>query len=499
MHTKVFDKLQHQRASHGRGTSTRAEHSPIHLVREEIPAGAEGFDAELIRRYDVFGPRYTSYPTAGQFSRAVDAADYRGAIEDSNGDPVPCALSLYIHLPFCASACYYCACNRVITHRPDIVAAYLERLHREIALQGSCFDRDRPVRQLHLGGGTPTHLTDEQLAELYAALRRAFRFASDEPAEFSIEVDPRTADAARLARLAALGFNRISFGFQDLDPVVQEAVNRVQDAGHCLSLIAAAHAAGFRSVSVDLIYGLPFQSEAGFQNTLRQVADARPERVAVYGYAHLPGQFRMQRLIREQDLPDAALRSRLLSLAVHELCAAGYLYIGMDHFALPQDDLVAARAAGSLQRNFQGYSTLAGLDLVGLGMSAIGRVNGTYAQNGKMLNTYYAAIDAGQLPVCRVHRMSTDDKLRADVIGRLMCYDHLSYADIEAAHGIRFARYFAAELQRLAALEADELVRVHADRIELLPRGRFLRRIIAMSFDAYLQREDTSRSHSRII
>ncbi|HKT32258.1 MAG TPA: oxygen-independent coproporphyrinogen III oxidase [Gammaproteobacteria bacterium] len=459
----------------------------------------EGFDPELVRRYDVSGPRYTSYPTARQFTTAIDEAAYRSAVTRSNEDFIPSALSLYLHLPFCSSPCFYCGCSRLITCRPEVIAAYLERLHREVALQGQCFDRDRPVRQLHFGGGTPTYLTDTQLSELFAALRTAFSFATSGPVEFAIEVDPRSVDAARIARLAALGFNRVSYGFQDFDPAVQQAVNRIQDPGHCLGLIGAARAAGFRSVSVDLIYGLPCQTEAGFAKTLRSVAAARPDRVAVYGYAHMPSQFKAQRLIRNEDLPDANLRLRLLTQAVRELTAAGYLYIGMDHFSLPDDDLVRARNAGTLQRNFQGYSTLAGLDLVGVGLTAIGHVGDLYAQNAKALNDYYAALDAGRLAVQRGYRLSADDRARADVIGRLMCYDELRFADIERAHDLEFTRYFAPELERLAPLAADGLVRTGEDGIAVLPRGCYLRRALAMVFDAYRPRETAANSYSRVI
>lgn len=459
----------------------------------------KGFDPELVRRYDVPGPRYTSYPTARQFTPAVNEATYLRAVARSNEDFIPSALSLYVHLPFCASPCFYCACNRLITNNPQVVAAYLRRLHREIAQQSRGFDRDRLVRQLHFGGGTPTHLSDMQLQELFAALRASFRFASDEPTEFSIEVDPRSVDAARMGRLAALGFDRVSYGFQDLDPAVQQAVNRVQDAEHCLGLIPAARQAGFRSVSVDLIYGLPFQTEAGFGATLAAVAAARPNRVAIYAYAHMPVQFPVQRRMRREDLPDAELRSRLLTLAVEKLTGAGYVYIGMDHFALPDDDLVQAQTAGTLQRNFQGYSTLSGLDLVGLGLSAIGHVGDVYAQNAKQLDDYYAALDGGGLAVKRGYQLSADDRVRADVIGRLMCYDELRFADIERVHDLEFIRYFAPEMEKLSALQADGLVRIGEDGIAVLPRGRYLRRALGMVFDAYLPQANASPGYSRVI
>ena len=459
----------------------------------------ESFDPELVRRYDLAGPRYTSYPTARQFSPAVTEAAYRRAVARSNEDFIPSALSLYVHLPFCKSPCFYCGCSRLITRSPEVIAAYLQRLHREIALRGPQFDRDRSVQQLHFGGGTPTYLSYTQLTELLAALRAAFNFNAGGDREFSIEADPRSVDAAYLEQLATLGFNRVSFGFQDFDSAVQQAVNRVQDREHCLALIPAARRAGFRSVAVDLIYGLPLQTQTGFAATLDAVAAARPDRVAVYAYAHLPTQFRAQRRIPSEQLPGADLRLRLLTLAVKRLTGAGYLYIGMDHFARPDDDLVRARAEGTLQRNFQGYSTHAGLDLVGLGLTAISHVDDVYSQNSKALHDYYAAVDAGRVPVARGYVLTADDRARADVIGRLMCYDELHFADIEYAHNLDFRSYFAAELQRLAPLAADKLLRVGEDGIAVLPRGRYLRRALAMVFDAYQPRDSAISAYSRVI
>ncbi|HVC28147.1 MAG TPA: oxygen-independent coproporphyrinogen III oxidase [Gammaproteobacteria bacterium] len=460
---------------------------------------AIGFDPYLVRRYDVAGPRYTSYPTARQFGSAVDTAVYQYAVKRSNEDFIPSALSLYMHLPFCKSPCFYCGCSRLITSRPERIAAYLQRLYSEIHLQGSHFDRDRPVRQLHLGGGTPTYLSDQQLADLFNILRKAFTLEERALREFSIEADPRGLTPQRLQILANFGFNRISYGFQDFDPQVQEAINRVQDAQQCLELIGAARAAGFCSVSADLIYGLPKQTEAGFTATLEAVAGARPDRVAVYGYAHLPQYFKAQQHIHNIELPNADLRLRLLQRAVEVLSGHGYEYLGMDHFALPDDELVQARTNGTLQRNFQGYSTHAGLDLVGLGMTAISHVGDVYAQNAKTLDCYYAALDSGHLPIERGYVMSADDCVRADVIGRLMCYEELPFDPIERRHNIVFLEYFARELVALQPLEADRLVRVETDRLLVLPRGRFLRRALAMVFDAYLPREKTAHTYSRVV
>ena len=444
------------------------------------------FDAALIERYDRFGPRYTSYPTARQFVTPFDPAVYKREVADSNDDPIPGDLSLYLHIPFCNSPCFYCGCTRVITRDPQKVARYLDRLLQEALLQGELFDRDRIVRQLHLGGGSPSLLTDDQLAALWRSLRGPFRFPHDGILEASIEVDPRTVTPARMQALADIGFNRVSFGIQDFDPDVQEAVNRRQDEGHCLAVIEAAKESGFESVAVDLIYGLPRQSLETFGATLDNIASARPGRVAVYGYAHMPQLFKAQRQIVTEELPGPELRLQLLALAVKKLTGAGYEYIGMDHFALPEDELAIARKEGGLQRNFQGYSTHAGLSLVGLGMSAIGHVGRVYAQNAKTLHEYYGALDEGRLPIVSGLTLTDDDVLRADVINRLMCYDELVIADIEASYRIRFSDYFSLELERLASLAADGLVEVRPDRIRVLPRGRFLLRTLAMQFDAYL-------------
>ena len=457
------------------------------------------FDAELIRRYDRAGPRYTSYPTARQFESHFDPERYRREAARSNDDPIPRDLSLYLHLPYCASPCFYCGCTRLITRDPDKVARYLDRLLHEAALHGELFDADRRVRQLHLGGGTPSLLSDDQLGTLWHGLHGAFNLARRGELEASIEVDPRSVTPARMGALAELGFNRASFGIQDFDPDVQAAVNRIQDRDHCLAIIAAAKAAGFESVSVDLIYGLPRQNLAGFAATLDAVAAARPGRVSVYAYAHLPRMFKAQRHIEEGELPGPELRLELLTLAVDKLTGAGYEYIGMDHFALPDDELAVARRNGTLQRNFQGYSTHAGLDLVGMGLSAIGHVGRVFAQNAKTLHEYYAAVDAGRLPLAQGLVQSDADCLRAQVIDRLMCYGELRYAEIEQAHHIRFADYFASELRRLEPLAADGLVALEPGVLRVLARGRFLLRNIAMQFDAYLPETRAEGGYSRII
>lgn len=458
---------------------------------------APRFDPDLIARYDRLGPRYTSYPTARQFETPFDPKRYLHEVARSNEDPIPSDLSLYVHLPFCTSPCFYCGCTRIISRDPDSLARYLQRLLHEATLQAPLFDRVRTVRQLHLGGGTPTQFNDEQLHSLLHGLRTGFRFAGQ--VEASIEVDPRGVTPSRMLALADLGFTRVSFGIQDLDPGVQEAVNRRQDRQHCLDVIAAARSAGFESVAVDLIYGLPKQSLETFSDTLDAMTGAGVGRIAVYAYAHMPSHFKAQRQIRQEELPDAALRLKLLALAVEKLGDAGYEYIGMDHFALPDDSLAQAWHHGRLQRNFQGYSTLAGLDLVGLGMSAIGHVGRAYAQNAKTLDTYYGPLDEGRLPLAAGLVVSDDDELRADVINRLMCYDGVRFEAIERRYGIEFLQYFAPELARLEPMVKDCLVAIDRYGIWVSTRGRFLLRTLAMQFDAYLPGPGGTPQYSRVV
>ncbi|MDO9321784.1 MAG: oxygen-independent coproporphyrinogen III oxidase, partial [Pseudomonas sp.] len=374
------------------------------------------FNRALVEKYDRPGPRYTSYPTAPQFHQAFAVDDYHAAALASNQAVEPKALSLYIHIPFCKSLCYYCACNKIITQKTHRAVEYLNYLKREITMQAALFDSTRKLRQLHLGGGTPTYLTREQLAELMDCLHQAFNLDDSDEHEFSIEVDPRTISTEQIEHLRQLGFNRLSFGVQDFDPDVQAAVNRLQSEEQIYALVAAAREAKFKSVSVDLIYGLPLQTVASFDVTLSKVIALRPDRIAAYSYAHLPELVRAQRLIRREDMPPPERKMELLELTISRLTAAGYVYIGMDHFALPDDELALARANGTLQRNFQGYSTFAECDLIGLGVSAIGKVGDTYSQSVKELSQYYARLDQGLLPVHRGYRLNADDQLRRDVI-----------------------------------------------------------------------------------
>src|SRR5690606_5284177 len=359
------------------------------------------FDAALLRRYDRPGPRYTSYPTAPQFSTAFGEDALRAAVAASNGDPIPRRLSLYVHVPFCMSPCFYCGCNRIITRDPARGEAYLVRLYREIALAAGLFDRDREVIQLHFGGGTPNFLTAAQLGETVDALRSQFRFSDRPDRDISIELDPRYVKPDAIADLAAIGFHRASLGVQDFDPAVQAAVNRIQSVEETFAIVDACRAHGFRSVNLDLIYGLPLQTRDGFGRTLDQVLQARPDRLAVYSYAHLPALFRPQKQIDESQLPDAETKLGLLELAIGKLTQAGYVYIGMDHFALPDDELARAQERGGLHRNFMGYTTHADTDLVGLGVSAISHIGDTFSQNPRDLPSWQIALDEGRLPVFR--------------------------------------------------------------------------------------------------
>ena len=444
------------------------------------------FNADLLRRYDRPGPRYTSYPTAPQFNAGFGEKALREVAATSNGDTIPRRLSLYVHVPFCASPCFYCGCNRIITRDTARGEAYLARLYREIALTAHLFDRDREVIQLHFGGGTPNFLSPAQLGEVVDTLRGHFRFSDSPDRDISIELDPRFVNAADIAQLGAIGFNRASFGVQDFDPLVQAAVNRIQSVEETRAVVDACRANGFRSVNIDLIYGLPKQTREGFERTLDIVADMRPDRVAVYGYAHMPELFKPQKQIVAADLPDADNRLALLQLAIESLTAAGYLYIGMDHFALPDDELALAQARGGLHRNFMGYTTHADSDLVGLGVSAISHIGDSFSQNPRDLPSWEAALDDGRLPVFRGMRLDADDQLRADLIQQLMCQGEIPVAALERRHDIVFAEYFADALEKLQPLVEDGLVKVDSDRITVTSRGRLLLRNIAMCFDRYL-------------
>ena len=455
------------------------------------------FDAGLLRRYDRPGPRYTSYPTAPQFNADFGEAALREVARASNEDPIPRPLSLYVHVPFCFSPCFYCGCNRIITRDLSRGRAYLERLEREIALMAPLFDRDREVIQLHFGGGTPNFLDAAQLCGVVETLRGAFRFADSDDRDISVELDPRFCNPADMPVLAAAGFNRTSLGVQDFDPKVQDAVNRIQSVEETRAIVDACRGAGMRSVNIDLIYGLPGQSLDGFRRTLDTVVAMRPDRLAVYSYAHLPHIFKPQKQIDDTLLPDPDTKLALLQAAVEQLTAAGYVYIGMDHFALPDDELAVAQARGGLHRNFMGYTTHADSDLVGLGVSAISHIGNSFSQNPRDLPSWEIALDEGRLPVFRGMRMDEDDEIRADLVQSLMCQGEVRVRAFQERHGIGFAEYFADDLQRLWPLADDGLVEVGPEAIRATPRGRLLLRNIAMCFDRYLDRESVIDARPR--
>ncbi|WP_353084531.1 oxygen-independent coproporphyrinogen III oxidase [Stenotrophomonas sp.] len=468
---------------------------------DTFPPAAAGlawhFDPELLRRHDRPGPRYTSYPTAPHFHDGYGETALRQAIADSNDVGRP--LSLYVHVPYCSSPCFYCGCNRVITRDHSKGDGYVARVLSEADLMAPQFDPTREVIQLHLGGGTPNFLAPAQMRELIDGLRQRFNFSTAASRDFSIELDPRFVTRADIAVLAELGFNRASLGVQDFDPDVQKAINREQGVEATLDILRACREHGLRSVNVDLIYGLPRQTLAGFAQTLETVLRERPDRLAVYGYAHLPHLFRAQRQIADADLPSPEQKLALLGLAVQRLTDAGYQYIGMDHFALPEEDLSRAQRAGQLHRNFMGYTTHADTDLVGLGASAISHIGTTYSQNPRELPAWEAAVDAGRLPVWRGLQLDGDDVLRAELIGHLMCQGEVDGAAVAARHGVDFEHYFADALPALAALQADGLAEYEGGVVRASAHGRPLLRLLAMCFDRYLARPDQPVRYSRAI
>lgn len=457
-------------------------------------------DLDLLRRYDRPGPRYTSYPTAPQFGPHFNEEMLREYIRRSNEELIPQRLSLYLHIPYCSSPCFYCGCNRIITRDRTAGRRYVERLVREISMAGPLFDRDREVIQVHFGGGTPNFLSVNELRDVMASLGQQFQLSNAPGRDFSIEIDPRFLTPEDLAAYAEMGLNRASLGVQDFDPTVQAAVNRIQSVEITRTAIDACRHHGFRSVNVDLIYGLPHQSLAGFGRTLDTVLECRPDRLAVYGYAHMPQLFKPQRRIDAAHLPNAEQRIALLSLAIDKLTSAGYVYIGMDHFALPEDDLARASDAGTLQRNFMGYTTHADCDLLGLGVSAISHIGASFSQNPRDLPGWELAIEAGRLPVWRGLHLNPDDQVRAEVIQQLMCQGAVDIAAIERRYEIDFQRYFADALAQMQPLAADGLVQLERLRITATSRGRLLLRIIAMCFDRYLKQQlPAQATYSRAI
>jgi oxygen-independent coproporphyrinogen III oxidase len=454
----------------------------------------------LLRLVSEPGPRYTSYPTADRFVEAFGPAEARSALrqraEGAVAGRVP-PLSLYVHVPFCESVCYYCACNKIVTRQHSRAAPFLDTLEREMDLALAELGAGQPVVQLHLGGGSPTFLSDPELERLMNAIGQRFRIAAG--AELSIEVDPRTANLQRLEHLRRLGFNRLSFGVQDVDPVVQRAVHREQPFEWVQALMADARALRFESINVDLICGLPLQTAPSFGETVARVASLRPDRIALYSYAHLPQRFKPQRRIVEQQLPSPQTKLELLRTAIAGFIAQGWQYIGMDHFALPDDALAVAKRQGRLHRNFQGYSTMPDCDLLAFGPSAISKIGPTYSQNAKTLQEYTDTIAQGDLPVVRGIALSRDDLLRRSTIMALMCQGEIDFEAIELAHLIDFKRCFSAELKALEPWAEAGLVEIGPDSLQLTPAGWYGVRAIAARFDRHLQADQARERYSRIV
>lgn len=442
------------------------------------------FDLGLINRYDKAGPRYTSYPTALELHEGFGDKEYREHIAKSNAAGGP--LSLYFHIPFCDTVCFYCACNKIVTKNRKHAEPYLDNLCKEIAMQGDLFDSSRVVNQLHWGGGTPTFLSYEQMLTLMTVTREHFQLRDDDKGEYSIEVDPRETNGETMKQLRGLGFNRVSLGLQDFDPAVQKAVNRLQSEEQTFAVLEAARAEGFRSTNIDLIYGLPLQTVDTFARTLDKILAVSPDRFSIFNYAHMPNRFKTQRQINDADMPTPDVKLAILQMVGQRLTEAGYVYIGMDHFAKPDDELAVAQREGHLYRNFQGYSTHSDCDLVGLGITSIGRVGDAYIQNVKELDEYDRLIGQNKLPVFKGVELDDDDKLRRAVITQLICHFDLSFAAIERQFGINFAGYFAPELEALRPMQTDGLLTLGAEGVQVLSAGRLLIRNICMVFDKYL-------------
>ncbi|MEH6651262.1 MAG: oxygen-independent coproporphyrinogen III oxidase [Motiliproteus sp.] len=455
------------------------------------------WDADLIKRYDLSGPRYTSYPTAIQFDPALTPAQLVEAGQNTTDSNDP--LSLYFHIPFCTHVCYFCACNKVITRNKKRAAPYLAELYKEMETLSNWYSNDRIVNQLHWGGGTPSFISDDEMRELMAQTRKHFKLRDDDKGDYSIEIDPREADAQRMKVLRELGFNRISLGIQDIELKVQEAVNRVQPIELSEEIITSARELGFKSVNVDLIYGLPHQTIDSFSRTLEKIIELSPDRLSVFNYAHMPDRFRSQMHIKDEDLPSPGDKLIILENTINQLIDAGYQYIGMDHFAKPDDELAIAQREGHLHRNFQGYTTHSDCDLVAMGVSAISQIGDVYYQNEHDLKLYQKAVDDKAEAIKRGVILTLDDRIRRSVINQLICHFELDPRQIEAEFGIDFEQYFAEEQALLQQFHSDGLIKLDNRCIEVTPAGRLLIRRICMTFDAYMPKQQTGRTFSRII
>jgi len=461
--------------------------------------GSVIISGDLIKKYDFSGPRYTSYPTAVQFTENFKLLDYKRCVHDTNSELIPRSLSLYIHLPFCDTVCYYCACNKIITKNKQHAKPYLENLHKEIKYQGKIFDGDRVVEQLHWGGGTPTFISHQQMYDLMGVIRENFKLSDNGQGEYSIEIDPRTLEEDTLSVLRRIGFNKISFGVQDFNQEVQKAVNRIQSYEETKNAIKTARENNFCTINIDLIYGLPLQTESSFTDTIERVIELSPERISVYNYAHLPHLFKTQKQIREGDLPSTNEKLRIIQQAIRMLTEAGYVYIGMDHFSKPDDELAIAQKNGNLYRNFQGYSTHANCDVVGMGITSISKIGDCYSQNVKTLDEYDEIISRGKIPVLRGYMLDTDDLLRREIIARLICHFRLEFDQIEELYINDFNRYFFNEMKEIKSMENDGLLSVDNEKIEVSRTGRFFIRNICSVFDKYFNRGYRNTQFSRMV
>ncbi len=447
------------------------------------------FDIDLINKYNRSGPRYTSYPTANNFSE-LSLEEYKRQSVMSNQRRT--TISLYCHIPFCDTVCYYCGCNKVVTKDKSRAEPYIEALFKEIDMQSSLFDKDRLVEQMHFGGGTPTFLSGEQIIRISNKLQQTFNFSAE--GEYSIEIDPRGIDESLIESLAIARFNRISLGVQDFDLEVQKAINRVQSFEQTKAVIGMSRENGFKSISIDLIYGLPRQSKDTFKETLKSVKELLPDRISLFNYAHLPQLFKPQRRIDIEELPSPSEKLDIFQHSLEYLIEIGYTYIGMDHFALPDDPLAIAQSKGNLYRNFQGYSTHSECDIIGLGLSSIGQVADSFSQNEKNLDKYYQAIESGQLPIVKGLIINQDDKIRRDLIMELICHFEVNISSLEKRYSIKFANYFASSLEKLSEMQNDGLVEMKNDTLKVLDKGRILVRNICMIFDNYLESSDAKFS-----
>ena len=453
------------------------------------------FNEALIAKYDKAGPRYTSYPTAVQFTEEFGEKEYVEAAKASNARKNP--LSLYFHVPFCATICFYCGCNKIITNNRKRSQPYLDRLYKEIDMQGALFDNKAPVKQLHWGGGTPTFLSHDEMQSLMDKTREEFNLLPNDEAEISIEVDPREANADTVRFLRTLGFNRLSMGVQDFDDKVQVAVNRIQPKEITIETLTAARESGFNSISLDLIYGLPFQTVDSFARTLDEVITLSPDRLSIFNYAHMPHIFKTQKQMNPEDMPSPQEKLLILKQMIERLTEAGYVYIGMDHFAKPTDQLAIAQKEGLLYRNFQGYSTHSDCDLVGMGISSISQIGDIYAQNAKIMPQYEEMIDHGKLPIMRGVKLTQDDLIRRHVITEIMCNLKLDLDQVSKDLGIDAREYFKNDLPELNAMQDDGLIIIENDKYYVQDSGRLLIRNIGMEFDAYLRKNDNR--FSRVI